>query len=423
MDGVLSRPPASDVWDGCDATRVPYRVYRDPAIYAEELKRIFYGPIWHYVGLACELPAKGDFRRVHIGEREVLVVRNAEGGVSVMENRCAHRGAQVCQALYGNSGEALTCPYHQWTYDLDGRLVGLPFRRGIRGKGGMGPEFDLARHGLNRLQVATLNGLIFASFDASVPPLEQFLGPTMLQYLTRVFDGRTLRVVGYQRQMIDSNWKLQMENLKDPYHAGVLHLFLLAFGLFRLDQKSICYIDDTKGHSLIGTMRGSEAGQEDTGGVRLAAPDFALTDHRLIAPRKEFPDDVTLAIQTIFPGVIIQAQSNTLATRHVIPKGPGRHELIWTFFGYEDDDEELRTLRLRQANLMGAAGYVTLDDAEALEFSQSGFASAGDGAAAVLELGGDGTDPAEDHLVTEALIRGFYMRYRALMGADGGAAS
>ncbi|MEE8334508.1 MAG: Rieske 2Fe-2S domain-containing protein, partial [Alphaproteobacteria bacterium] len=197
-------------------TRIPYRFYRDADLYERELERIFYGPTWNYVGLECEVPNAGDFRRVHVGEREVLVLRTAEGGINVIENRCAHRGAQICQALSGNSGGGLMCPYHQWTYDLDGKLTGLPYRRGIKGKGGMPPDFDLARHSLNRLKVEVLNGVVFASFDAP-PPLSDYLGPQMLHFFTRVFDGRPLRLVGYQRQMIDCNWKLQLENLKDPY--------------------------------------------------------------------------------------------------------------------------------------------------------------------------------------------------------------
>jgi salicylate 5-hydroxylase large subunit len=162
------------------------------------------------------------------------------------------------------------------------------------------------------------------------------------------------------------------------------------------------------------TSRGSEKGREDTGGVQLKAQDFVISDPDLLKPRMEFKDDVTLSIQTIFPNLIVQAQSNTLATRHAIPRGPGKHELVWTFFGYEDDDEEMRMLRLRQANLMGPAGFVTLDDAEALEFSQIGIDAAPPEAESVLELGRKGYE-ANDHLVTETLIRGFYRHYARLM--------
>ncbi len=414
MDSPASENSTS-IWSTADTTRVPYRVYRDPALYATEMERIFCGPTWNYVGLECEVPRPGDYRRIHIGEREVLLLRNVEGALTVVENRCAHRGAQICQALSGNCGNALICPYHQWTYDLDGVLTGMPFRRGIKGKGGMPDDFDMKDHGLRRLRVETLNGVVFASFDEAVPPIREYLGAGMEKYFTRVFDGRPLRVLGYQRQMIDCNWKLVVENFKDPYHAGILHLFLVSFGLFRLDQKSESVIDESKGHSVVLSHRGSEEGQEDTGGVKIAAPDFVLSDPRLLMSRKEFPDDVTATIQALFPSIIVQAQSNTLAMRHAIPKGVGRTELIWTFFGYADDDEEINAMRLRQANLMGVSGYVTVDDAEVLEFSQVGLSGAPGDEAAVLELGGSDTE-SHDHMVTESLIRGFYTRYRDIMG-------
>lgn len=410
-------PALDDAFAGVDSTRVPLKIYQEPDIYAAELQRIFYGPTWNYVGLDAEVPHEGDFRRTFIGEREVLMIRKPGGAVSVVENRCAHRGAQICQAQFGNTGGSLTCPYHQWTYDFDGKLLGMPYRRGIKGKGGLPPDFDMSAHGLKALKTTRLNGVVFASFHEDLPPLADYLGEKMMHYFTRIFDGRPLRVVGYQRQTIDCNWKLQMENLKDPYHAGILHLFLVSFGYFRLDQKSACYVDDSKGHSVLMTERGTEEGNEDTGGVKIADPDFSLTDHTLVEPRKEFPDDVTLSIQTLFPTLIIQAQTNTLATRYVIPRGPGSHELVWTFFGFEDDDEGMKTARLRQANLMGAAGYVTLDDAEALEFSQRGLEGSAADAAAVLEIGGKGAE-SNDHLVTESLIRGFYMRYRDIMGFE-----
>ena len=418
----MDRPHAESIdtiWPTADTTRVPFRVYRDPALYATEMERIFYGPTWNYVGLECEVPQPGDYRRIYIGAREVLLLRNGDGGLTVVENRCAHRGAQICQALSGNCGNALICPYHQWTYDLDGMLTGMPFRRGIEGKGGMPDDFDLKDHGLRRLPVETLNGVVFASFDAAAPALRDYLGPEMEKYFTRIFDGRPLRVLGYQRQMIDCNWKLVVENFKDPYHAGILHLFLVSFGLFRLDQKSASVIDDSKGHSVVLSHRGTERGREDIGGVRIAAPDFVLSDPRLLASRKEFPDDVTATIQALFPNIIVQAQSNTLAMRHAVPKGVGRTELIWTFFGYADDDEEINAMRLLQANLMGVSGYVTVDDAEVLEFSQAGHSDAPGGAAAVLELGGRDTD-SHDHMVTESLIRGFYVRYRDIMGMGQG---
>ena len=391
---------AERAWPEEGSARVPYWVYQDPEVYAREQERIFSGPTWNYVGLEAEIPNPGDYRRTFIGERSVIVVRAADGAVHVLENRCAHRGARIC---------------HQWTYDFEGGLTGVPFRRGVKGKGGMPGDFRLEDNGLLRLRTEVLNGVVFATFAAGAPSLADYLGPDMMRYFTRVFDGRPLRILGTTRQRIDSNWKLQMENLKDPYHAGLLHMFLVSFGLFRLDQESFMVMDRTRGHSALLSKRSKAGQREGAEEVARFTADYRLEDARLIEPILEFDDDITLSIQTLFPSIIVQAQLNTLAMRHIIPKGVGAHELVWTFFGYEGDDAERDTLRLRQSNLMGPAGYVTLDDAEALEISQIGIDGASPDAAAVLDLGGRDVEPA-DHLLTEALVRGFYELYRDLMG-------
>ena len=98
MDGT-QHGKNEDIFVGRDTTRVPFKVYEDEEIYRLELERIFYASTWNYVGLDCEVPNSGDFRRNFIGEREVLMIRNEDGEIAVVENRCAHRGAQICQAL------------------------------------------------------------------------------------------------------------------------------------------------------------------------------------------------------------------------------------------------------------------------------------------------------------------------------------
>ncbi|MEJ0068519.1 MAG: Rieske 2Fe-2S domain-containing protein [Pseudomonadota bacterium] len=115
---------ADRVWPAEGETRVPYWIYSDPAIYARELERIFEGPTWSYLALDCELPAPGAFKRSTIGETSVLLVRDADGVVRGFLNQCAHRGVELCQLHRGNAAE-LICPYHQWTYALDGQLIGV----------------------------------------------------------------------------------------------------------------------------------------------------------------------------------------------------------------------------------------------------------------------------------------------------------
>jgi salicylate 5-hydroxylase large subunit len=147
--------------------------------------------------------------------------------------------------------------------------------------------------------------------------------------------------------------------------------------------------------------------------MRSLHEDLRLEDPRLLDPVREFPGPETVVMQTLWPNLIVQQQSNTLATRQLVTRGPQAFDLHWTFFGYEDDDEAMRLRRLRQANLMGPAGLVSVDDGEVMELSHEGIAPYPE-EAGVLEMGGRGTDD-EDHMVTEAAIRAFYAHYREVM--------
>ena len=116
-------------WPAGGHTRVPSWIYTDPDVFRKEMDLFFAGDTWNYVGLACEVPEVGAFKRQWIGTRPVVMVRNKAGHINVFENRCAHRQAQIC---WQNTGKVkdFTCPYHQWNFDLDGKLQGLPFKRG-----------------------------------------------------------------------------------------------------------------------------------------------------------------------------------------------------------------------------------------------------------------------------------------------------
>jgi len=404
-------------WPREDSSRVPLWVYTDQDNYRRELERIFYGPFWHFVGIDSEIPNAGDFMRVTIGERTVLVTRGEDGAIQALLNSCAHRGIELCQAKFGSQKEIM-CPYHQWTYDLKGELIGVPFRRGIKGKGGFPEDFDLAKHGLRALKVENVNGAVFASFDHSVPSMEEYLGEESYFYLKRIFNGRKVKVLGYQRQRIKGNWKLYMENIKDPYHASLLHVFLISFGLYRIDQKGVTVTDErTRSHNVFASIRntGEESGTLEMKSFR---KDLKLNDMRLVKAEKEYSDEVTIQIQTLFPDLVLQQQGNSLQLRYVIPMGTDEFELLWTYFGYEDDDEETTLRRLRQANLTGPSGFVSIDDTEVLGYSGDGI-KVNPGATAILELGGRGSAaPADGNMVTEGPIRGFYEYYRTVMYGD-----
>ena len=404
--------PRARHWPANDYGRVPYWLYTDEAIFAEEMQRIFCGPGWAYVALAAELPGPGHFLTTFIGDRSVIICRNRDGQLRGFANRCAHRGVKFCRQRSGQTNR-FTCPYHQWTYDLNGELKGVPFQRGVNGQGGMPDDFDIKAHGLETLRVVEHNGVVFASFNPEPPDFLDYLGEANQYYFERVFDGRELRVLGHSRQLIRGNWKLMFENIKDPYHASLLHVFLVTFGLFRADQEAQVKTDATGRHGLLISRKGEQKASAATKDMQNLREDFKLRDPRLLDPVKEFKDSATVVMQTLWPNLIIQQQSNTIAMRQIQPRDPRSFILSWTFFGYADDDDAMVTRRLRQANLMSASGLVSCDDSEVIKLAQDGLETALDDLA-LLEMGGRDTADTE-HMVTEVAIRAFYKHYREVM--------
>ena len=411
MEERLNTAVNDRVWPKEGWSRVPFWVYTDPDLYKRELDLFFYGRSWNYVALECEIPEKGSFKRSWIGERQVVVVRGENDAVHIWENRCAHRGARLCWKNKGKE-ESFTCPYHQWNFALDGKLQGVPLKRGVLKKGGMPTDFDNATHSLTKLQVHVENGTIWASFHSNPPLFSEYSGPQVMQAIHRHFPGRKLKLLGYNRQLIPSNWKLYIENLKDPYHATLLHSFLITFGLWRADTQSES-LPTVSGHSLMMSRNVGKKKTDVNDGMTRFKDSLELHDKDSVTPLREFDDGQVVAI-THFPRVVVHQQANTFGMRHIIPKGIDSFELAWTFFGYEDDSQEMTRLRIRHANLYGPAGYVAMEDGEVLSESQAGAHHA-DAFNAVLEMGGRDVEP-QDHMVTEVLIRAFYKHYREAMG-------
>ena len=403
-------------WPAVGVSRSPYRVMSDPELYAQEQERIFRGPTWNYLCLEAEIPHPGTFRTTYIGETPVIVTRDKDGGVHVMVNRCAHKGAMLCVEA-GGKRQHLTCPYHGWTYDLQGKLRGVPFQNGIGGKGGMPEDFDIAQHGLERVRCASFYGLVFGTLSTEAEPLETYLGPAMAAHIARVFH-KPVEILGYHHQVLHNNWKLYMENSRDPYHATILHTFYATFKLNRLTMDGGITVDHDGWHSINyskgATLR--EGGEYEGTGIRSVVDDAALADPSLIDRRQEFDDGITVAVQSIFPSCVNQQIYNTLALRNVVPQGPLRCELHWTVFGYRDDDTSLRQMRLMQSNLIGPAGYVSIDDGVIGEYVQRGIAGTGVDASAVMEMGGREVESTTGSRATEATLRGFWTGYRTLMG-------
>ena len=402
-------------WPAEDFTRVPYEVFQAQETQRTEQEKIFEGPVWNYLCLSVEIPNPGDFITSYVGRTQVIVNRADDGNIYAFVNTCAHRGAQLVRKLRGNA-KSHVCAYHQWCFDHKGNLAGIPQIRGVKGKGGMPEDFDKASCGLKTLKVDEYRGLIFGTFSPLTEPLRDYLGDKMRVEIDRIFE-RKVKVLGYYRQRVPANWKLYVENVKDPYHAGLLHLFHVTFGIYRPTMSGRVFMELPRGHSVLRTADIDEKQDEVNkaySGIDKYRKDYRLADPSMFHVEPDYDDKVTNMIMTIFPNVMLGQVANTFQTRHVRPKSIDGFELYWTYLAFEDDDDRALEGKLRQSNFVGPAGYISLEDGEAGRLVQSGVANR-PRHASVVEMGGRGPIEDIDSLSTEVAVRGFWKRYAELM--------
>ena len=184
--------------------------YLDPDLFEREQERIFRAS-WFFAGHACEVTEPGAWLACAVGGVPVVVVRGREGQLHALRNVCRHRGSLVCDGERGRSAR-LVCPYHAWTYGLDGALLAAP---------AMEDGFDRAAHGLARFRAEDLAGLIFVSLAAEPPPfaplrrhLEPVLAPQSLDHA---------KVAVARDYVLDVNWKIVVENNRECYHCPANH--------------------------------------------------------------------------------------------------------------------------------------------------------------------------------------------------------
>lgn len=394
-------------------SRVPFWIYQDQAVAQAEQKRIFEGPAWHFLCLEIELEKAGDFRTTHIGQMPVIVVRGENGALHGFENRCAHRGALIAFEDGGNAKD-FTCVYHSWRYDLTGDLCSIAFQRGVNGKGGMPADFQMAQHGPRKLKVEAIGGLVFGTVDPNAPTLEEYLSPEIAAKVRRVFN-RKLEIIGRFTQFLPNNWKMYAENIRDTYHASLLHLFFTTFKITRFDQAGGVTISPDGAHhasATIGKGIETQSVYKDQG-LRSDSDEFHLRDDSFLASVPEQGDDIQLQNVALFPACMLQQLYNSLAVRQTVPRGVDGMDLHWIFVGYADDTPEVRKMRLKQMNLAGPAGYVSMEDGVIGNFVQRGAAAASE-EIAIVEMGGY-ESVSQNTRATEASVRGFWKNYRRLM--------
>ena len=393
-------------------TRVPYWVYRDQEVARDEQARLFEGPAWHYLCLEVDVPEPGSWRTTTMGAMPVVVARAEDGEIVAFENRCAHRGALICLDDEGK-GKDFHCVYHAWRYDLRGNLKSIAFRHGVNGKGGMPDDFQMEAHGPRKLRLTVESGLVFGTLAQDAPDFAVYMGPEVLARLRRVLH-KKIEVIGRFTQPLPCNWKLYMENVRDTYHASLLHTFFTTFRITRLSQGGGVMVSENGVAHASTTLAAAQGPDDSYAGMRADNPEFQLQDPSFLRSVAEFNDDIQLQILSVFPGFILQQIHNALAVRQIVPRGVDKMDLNWTYIGFADDTPELRAMRLKQGNLAGPAGLVSMEDGAVGGFVQCGIAAAGR-ETSVVEMGG--ADAATSGTrATEASVRGFWKAWRAHMG-------
>jgi len=198
-------------------------LYRDPELFELEMRQLWRNA-WIYVGHDSQVPSAGDFYTTLIGREPVIMLRGADGKVRVLPNRCAHKGTKLASAVHGRcQAGMLRCPYHGWTYRLDGTLRSVPLKAGYEGTGF---EATASAEGLRQILAVNYRGFVFARLADDGLDFQDYFGESLSSIdnmVERSPEGR-LEVVGPPlRYLHDCNWKMFVENLNDAMHPMVAH--------------------------------------------------------------------------------------------------------------------------------------------------------------------------------------------------------
>ena len=345
----------SIVWPA-KANHVPKEIFVRPDVFEEELRRIFYGDEWLLVAHEAEIPNRGDFKTTSVGRVPLLITRDQVGEVHVFYNSCSHRAAEVETARSGNK-RRFACPYHRWTFNSKGELVGCP------NKPGDFPEnFDRKDYPLAKPRMAMVHGLILVTFGKNTPPIGDYLDG-LHDYIAEVLagDGR-LRLLGYQKVVLKANWKTYADNC--TYHAGLLHT---AFQMLDWQGGKGFQVANDRGHRVY------------IGELTLPESVTRLNDPSLLEFRNGGDPKRGSASVRLFPISGMTRHMDSIAIRFGNPLSVDTTEVYYTYFAHIDDDEDLIRHRVRQAsNLLGPCGMVSMEDAAIFHRLHTGSFTPGD---------------------------------------------
>ena len=411
--------------DMVEEGRVHKALYSDPAIFEQELDKVF-NHTWVFIGHESEVPEAGSYKTAWVGRQPVILSRDRKMNLHVLQNRCRHRGATVCEGRKGKT-KSFTCPYHGWGYALDGELRALPKPEEYEG------VLDKAELPLMRLRHESYRGMVFATFRDDIEPLESFLGGAKkwIDLFMKQGGGYPVKVLGEHRFNFPGNWKIQLENTTDAYHFPIIHKSFVS----SLDDATADIFDFLHGDGFVEDLGNGHS-------VMVMIPELIDLEADLDQPIPERFSELAAALReegrseeevkrlvraahgtgfnlNLFPNV-----SCSMAFFRVLrPVSVNETEIQHVALGGEGAPLPFNRKRMRlHEHFQGPMGFGTPDDGEAWERVQKGSLAGTDGWILVNRGMGKLRQSADGNVVgavcSETGMRGAYRQYKKMMAAE-----
>jgi Rieske 2Fe-2S family protein len=284
-----------------NATTLPRRFFVSPELFAEEQEKIF-AHQWILVGRTQDLAAPGDFFLAEISGESIIIARDKGGEIRGFYNVCRHRGSRLCEERTGHLS-AIQCPYHAWTYSLDGRLIGAP---------DMDVSFDKTAYSLASVNLGVWEGFIFINLAASPISLEKWFAPLVGKFAEwNLPELRRANRIDYD---INANWKLMFQNYSECYHCSGVHPELTKLSPSDSAENDLC-----QGPFLGGFMT-VDAGRSLTkSGNACAMPIADRGSNRVF-------------YYSIFPNMLLSLHPDYVMLHTLRPQSPGRTSISCEWF-------------------------------------------------------------------------------------------
>lgn len=352
-----------------DASLISRRCWSDEGIYALEKRGIF-GKSWLFLGHESQIKQPGDFVQAYMCETPIILSRGQDSRIYANINSCTHRGLPVCRADHGNT-RRFVCPYHNWSYSVEGDLVTIPQESEVCHKP------DKSQLGLKRVpRVESWRGMIFGSFDENIIPLDDYLGD-MRFYLDAFFDRfpAGIEFMGApHRWVIKANWKLPVENqLGDVNHGAFLHAAIIPREAQDTIEKLGYSVVTTPGHGATFRLMPEDSpvddvawGMEATGSI-FGGDEVQNYLREIQAQAAQRVGDLRSRMKGltygIYPNLSFLWSNTSLKVSH--PRGPGKVEYwSWAVVPADAPDSIKKILRTNYSSFFGPAGILEQEDSE-----------------------------------------------------------